>query len=244
VDHEVLGFPRMIAKLESMNIRQANPKKDPEAIAEPQENLDKALLQMKETLNNHQHDRLSEIFKVKECTEVRICDFDIDCVLEEDTQVNIMTERTWEAIGRPTMIFSLGGIRLFRGNMVNLCGKLAQIPMNVNGTSTEEDFEIIKFIEDGAPFTMLIGKPWIDRAQDRQKEEEEATEQKKQDLKDFMARRIAQLIEEHENISNLVVTRNIDVEASRKLGDPQKTEVLTPDKEEVLSLNARKESKQ
>jgi hypothetical protein len=27
--------------------------------------------------------------------------------------------------------------------------------MNVNGTSTEEDFEIIKFIEDSAPFTML-----------------------------------------------------------------------------------------
>jgi hypothetical protein len=69
-------------------------------------------------------------------------------------------------------------------------------------------------------------------------------EQKKQDLKDFMARRIAQLIEEQENRSKLVVTRNIDVEAARTLGDPQKTEVLTPDKEEVLPLNPRKESQQ
>jgi hypothetical protein len=59
-----------------------------------------------------------------------------------------------------------------------------------------------------------------------------------------MARRIAQLIEEQENRSKLVVTRNIDVEAARTLGDPQKTEVLTPDKEEVLPLNPRKESQQ
>jgi hypothetical protein len=35
--------------------------------------------------------------------------------------------------------------------------------MNANGTSTKEDFEIIKFIEDSAPFTMLLGKPWIER---------------------------------------------------------------------------------
>jgi hypothetical protein len=78
-----------------------------------------------------------------------------------------MIEGTWEAIGKPTMIPSLGGIGLFRGKMINLCGRLAQIPMTVNGTSTKEDFEIIKFTENNAPFTMLLGKPWIDRDQDR-----------------------------------------------------------------------------
>jgi hypothetical protein len=48
--------------------------------------------------------------------------------------VNIMTERTWEAIGRPAMIPSLGGIGLFKGKLINLCGNLTQIPMNANGT--------------------------------------------------------------------------------------------------------------
>jgi hypothetical protein len=43
---------------------------------------------------------------------------------------------------------------------------------------------------------MLIGKPWIDREQARRKEEEKVLEQKKQELKDFMTRRIAHLIEE------------------------------------------------
>jgi hypothetical protein len=75
------------------------------------------------------------------------------------------------------MIPSLRGIGLFRGKLVNLCGRFTQIPMNVNGTSTEEDFEIIKFIEDNALFTMLLGKPWIERDQARKKEEEAYLEQ-------------------------------------------------------------------
>jgi hypothetical protein len=55
--------------------------------------------------------------------------------------------------------------------------------MNVNGTSTEEDFEIIKFIEDNTPFTMLLGKPWIERDKARKKEEEKVLEQHRQELK-------------------------------------------------------------
>jgi hypothetical protein len=52
--------------------------------------------------------------------------------------VNIMTERTWEAIGNPAMIPSLGGIGLFRGKMITLCGRLTRISMSVHGISTEE----------------------------------------------------------------------------------------------------------
>jgi hypothetical protein len=48
-----------------------------------------------------------------------------------------MIERNWEAIGRSVMIPSSGAIGLFRGKLVNLCGRLAQIPITVNGTSTE-----------------------------------------------------------------------------------------------------------
>jgi hypothetical protein len=92
--------------------------------------------------------------------------------------------------------------------------------MNVNGSSTEEYFEIIKFIEDNTPFTMLLGKPWIDRDKARRKEEEEVLEQKKQELKYFMTRRITHLIEEQENRSKLFNTRNPDVKDTRTLEDP------------------------
>jgi hypothetical protein len=42
---------------------------------------------------------------------------------------------------------------------------------------------------------MLLGKLWIQKDQARRKEEK-VLEQKKQELKDFMTRRIAHLIEE------------------------------------------------
>jgi hypothetical protein len=243
MDHEVLDCPRMIAQLEGMNLNQENPKADPEK-AEPQQESEKVLIQMKETLNDHRHVRLSEIFKEKECIEAIIGDFDIDSVLDEETQVNIMPKITWKAIGRPAMIPSLGGIGLFRGKIMMLCGKLAQISMTVNGTSTKEDFEVIKFIEDSAPFTMLLGKPWIDRDHARKKEEEEVLEWKKLELNDFMTRKITQLMVEQEDKSKLSDTRSPDVEATGTSEDIQKAEVYTLDKEEMIHLNPRKESQQ
>jgi hypothetical protein len=58
MDHEVLDFPRMIAKLEGMNLNHENPKADPKK-AEPQKESEKVWIQMKETLNDHRHVSLS-----------------------------------------------------------------------------------------------------------------------------------------------------------------------------------------
>jgi hypothetical protein len=87
MDHEVLDFPRMIAKLERMNMRSENPEEGQETktMVEPQKESETVLLQMKETLNDHRNINLSEIFKEKELIEARIGDFDIDCVLDEET---------------------------------------------------------------------------------------------------------------------------------------------------------------
>jgi hypothetical protein len=52
MDHEVLDCPRMIPKLEGMNLNQENPKADPKKV-EPQQESEKLLIQMKETLNDH-----------------------------------------------------------------------------------------------------------------------------------------------------------------------------------------------
>jgi hypothetical protein len=67
MDHEVLDFPRMIAKIEEMNTRQENPKVDlkTKVMEESQKESEKVFLQMKETMDDHQHVKLSEIFKEK-----------------------------------------------------------------------------------------------------------------------------------------------------------------------------------
>jgi hypothetical protein len=226
-------------------MRQENPKEyqETKTMVEPQKELENVLLQMKETMNDHKNINLSEIFKEKECIEIRIRDFEIDSVLDEETQVNIMTKRTWEILGKLAMIPSLGGIGFFRGNLITLCGRLTQISMSAHGTSIEEYFEVVKFIENGTPFDMLLGKTWIEKDQARRKEEE-VLEHKKQELKDFMTRRITHLIEEQENRSKLFRTRNLDVEVERTQEDSHKSGVPTPDREEVFPLNPMKESRQ
>ena len=43
--------------------------------------------------------------------------------------------------------------------------------MSAHGTSTKEDFEFVKFIENKTPFSMLLGKTWIEKDQTRRKED-------------------------------------------------------------------------
>jgi hypothetical protein len=74
------------------------------------------------------------------------------------------------------MVPSLGGIGLFRGKLITLCGRLTQISMSAHGTSTEEEFEIVKFVENSAPFAILLGKTWIEKDQIQRKQEEEDLE--------------------------------------------------------------------
>jgi hypothetical protein len=67
--------------------------------------------------------------------------------------------------------------------------------MSTHGDSIEEYFEVVRFIENNAPFTMLLGQTYIEKDQTIRKEEE-ALEHKKKELKNFMTRRIAHLIAE------------------------------------------------
>jgi hypothetical protein len=115
--------------------------------------------------------------------------------------------------------------------------------MSAHGNSIEEDFEVVKFIENNTPFNILLGKPWIERDQARRKEKE-ILEKNKKELKDFMTRRITHLIEEQENKSKIFRTRNLDVEVERTQEDSQKTDEPTPDREEAFPLNPRKVSQQ
>ena len=70
------------------------------------------------------------------------------------------------------------------------CGRVANIPIIVQGTSTEEEFEVIKFVGDSAHFPLLLGKPWIEKDHIRRKSKEEATQKKKNELRDIIARKI------------------------------------------------------
>jgi hypothetical protein len=95
----------------------------------------------------------------------------------------------------------------------------------------------------------LLGKTWVEKDQIRRKQEEEALEQKKKELRDFMARRIAHLLEEQEDKSKLLRTRDLAVEVERTQEDLkplsiQESRAPTPEREEVLPSNPMKDPPQ
>jgi hypothetical protein len=83
--------------------------------------------------------------------------------LHEETQVNIMTEETYEIFGKTTMVPYLGRIGFLKGNMITLCGRVTNVPIIVHGSSYEEEFEVIQFVGDNAPFPLLLGETWIEK---------------------------------------------------------------------------------
>jgi hypothetical protein len=184
--HEVEDCPRIIAKVKGRDIIQENCEKSQETKGmleshknKRSEEVQTMLLKLEETMDIHKDISLPEILKEKQCKSERIEDFNIDCiVLDEETQVNIMTEETWEIFGEPTLVPSLGRIGLFKGNMINLCGRVTTVPISVHGTLNEEEFEVIRFVEDITPFPLFLGKAWIEKDQIRRKEEEEPREKK------------------------------------------------------------------
>jgi hypothetical protein len=141
------------------------------------------LVQLKEVMEDHKDVSLSGILKEKQWIVTRIEDFDIDCILDEETHANIIPKITWEILGKPVMITSLGRIGLFKGKMITPCGRVTNIPMISHETSTEEEFEVIKFVENNSPFPLLLGNIWMKKDHIRRKAEEEATENEKERTK-------------------------------------------------------------
>jgi hypothetical protein len=69
-----------------------------------------------------------------------------------------MTASTSEILGKPAMVPSFGGIGLFKGNMITLCGRLTHVPMIAHGASTKEEFEVIRFVENNTPIALFLGR--------------------------------------------------------------------------------------
>ena len=67
IGHRVEDFPRMISKVENMNMRQENYEggQRTEDMLENKKESETMLLQLKETLNDHRDISLLEIFKEK-----------------------------------------------------------------------------------------------------------------------------------------------------------------------------------
>ena len=91
----------------------------------------------------------------------QISDYDMDeVILDLGSEVNVLTKQTWELMGKPKLRYSPIQLRLANQQRVNPMRRLSNVPVDIDGVWSLEDFEVIEIIDDNNPFPALLGTDW------------------------------------------------------------------------------------
>ena len=85
-------------------------------------------------------------------------DYDMDyIILDLGSDVNILTRKTWEGMGKMILVWS--PIHLLLANQMKVLpiGRLNQVPVEIEGLHTYAEFEVINIVDDKNRHTMLLG---------------------------------------------------------------------------------------
>ena len=63
-------------------------------------------------------------------------------------------------MGKPKLRYSPIQLRLVNQQRVNPMGRLSNVPVDIDGVRSLEDFEAIEIIDDSNPFPTLLGIDW------------------------------------------------------------------------------------
>ena len=83
-----------------------------------------------------------------------------EVVLDLGSKVNVMTKQTWEIMAKPKITFSPIQLRLANHQRVIPLGHLSNIPVDLDGLCSLDDFEVIEIIDDSKPYPTLLGIDW------------------------------------------------------------------------------------
>jgi hypothetical protein len=87
--------------------------------------------------------------------------YEIDyVVLDLESEVNVMTKKTWALMGKTKLIYS--PIRLCMANQQAFSpfGRLEHVPVDIDGVITFAYFEVIEIVDDRCPYPTLLGIDW------------------------------------------------------------------------------------
>ena len=75
-----------------------------------------------------------------------------DIILDLGSEVNVLTKKTWEQMGKPTLEWSPIQLRLANQQKIVPLGRFPSVPVDIDGVSTLSDFEVIEIIDDSNPY--------------------------------------------------------------------------------------------
>ena len=87
--------------------------------------------------------------------------YEVDSViLDLGSDVNILTKKTWQSMGKPMLGWSPMQLRLANQVKVQPIGRVSSLVVDIEGMQTRADFDVIEVIEYGGSYLVLIGIGW------------------------------------------------------------------------------------
>ena len=83
-----------------------------------------------------------------------------EIILDLGFEVNVLTKKTWELMGKPKLRYSPIQLRLENHQRVCPMGRLSNALVEIDGVQSLVDFEVIEIIDDGNHFHALLGIYW------------------------------------------------------------------------------------
>lgn len=88
----------------------------------------------------------------------QIGEYEMDqVILDLGSDVNIFPKQTWERMGRPALQWSLIQLRMENQQKIIPMGRLQGVTINIEGTSTIANFEVINIVDENNPYPALLG---------------------------------------------------------------------------------------
>ena len=83
-----------------------------------------------------------------------------DVILDLGSEVNVLTKKTWEKMGKLALTWSPIQLRLANQQRIVPLGRFLRVQIDIDGVSNFTDFEVIEIIDDSNPYPALFGIEW------------------------------------------------------------------------------------
>jgi len=92
---------------------------------------------------------------------VQIGDYEMEqIVLDIGSDVNVLTKKTWETMGKLGLKWSTVQLRMANQVKVIPLGRLSGVSVDLDGVRSVTKFEFIEIMDDSNPYPALLGIEW------------------------------------------------------------------------------------
>ena len=92
---------------------------------------------------------------------IQIEEYEVELVIMDlGLDVNILTKKTSQLMGKPTLGWSPVQLRITNQPKVQPVGCVSNLVVDIEGKKKHDEFDVIEIVEDGGSYPTLLGIGW------------------------------------------------------------------------------------